>query len=194
MDRPMRPFRADLFTGWYGYRDFSAGPIPGFGSHFIDLINYITGSKFPLSSVAQGGTYSWKDEHNFTCPDQAQATWEYPEGFLVSYTSNLGNSDGSRILFCGDHGTLNLTPWDKPTVSGNGARKKGKLDKTVAVEPIEGPDHFLDWLQCMRNGKMPNASLDAGYQHAVAVIMAMKAFDTGHKQIYDQEKRQISSV
>ena len=194
MDLPMRPFRADLFTGWYGYRDFSAGPIPGFGSHFIDLINYITGSKFPLSSVAQGGTYSWKDEHNFTCPDQAQATWEYPEGFLVSYTSNLGNSDGSRILFYGDHGTLNLTPWNKPTVSGEGARKKGKLDKMVAIEPIEGPDHFLNWLQCMRNGKMPSASLDAGYQHAVAVIMAMKAFDTGQKQIYDSEKRLLYSA
>ncbi|MBC8874030.1 MAG: hypothetical protein H8E44_31720 [Planctomycetes bacterium] len=36
-----------------------------------------------------------------------------------------------------------------------------------------------------------NASIDAGYQHAVAVIMAMTACDTGRRQIYDHEKREI---
>jgi hypothetical protein len=35
----MRPFRADMFTGWYGYREFSGGPVPGFASHFTDLMN-----------------------------------------------------------------------------------------------------------------------------------------------------------
>ena len=64
----------------------------------------------------------------------------------------------------------------------------------MAVEPVEGPDHFLDWLQCMRNGRTPNASIDAGYQHAVAVIMAMKAYDTGRRQVYDAEKRQLRSA
>ena len=83
-DRPSRPFRADIFTGWYGYRDFSGGPVPGFASHFIDLVHYITGARFPSSAVAQGGIFTWKDEHGFTCPDHVQATWIYPEGFLVS--------------------------------------------------------------------------------------------------------------
>ncbi len=31
----------------------------------------------------------------------------------------------------------------------------------------------------------------AGYQHAVAVIMAMRAYDTGVRQIYDLQKREI---
>jgi predicted dehydrogenase len=62
-DRPMRPFSAEQFTGWYGYRDFSDGPVPGFGSHFIDLVHYFTGAKFPASAVGHGGTFVWKDEH-----------------------------------------------------------------------------------------------------------------------------------
>jgi hypothetical protein len=53
------------------------------------------------------------------------------------------------------------------------------------------PDHFLDWLQCMRTRKTPNAPIDAGYQHAVAVIMAMMSYDTGKRMIYDAEKREI---
>ena len=191
MDRPMRPFRADLFTGWYGYRDFSAGPVPGLGSHFIDLINYITGSTLPTSAVAQGGTFTWKDEHEFTCPDHVQATWIYPEGRMVSYTSNFGNGGGSRILFSGERGTMSLTPWTKPTASSDGAIAKGTLGKETPIAPIDGPDHFLDWLQCMRDGKTPNAPIDAGYQHAVAVILAMKAFDTGRRQVYDADQREI---
>ena len=38
MDRPMRPFDGKLLTGWYGYREFSDGPIANLGCHFIDLL------------------------------------------------------------------------------------------------------------------------------------------------------------
>jgi hypothetical protein len=53
------------------------------------------------------------------------------------------------------------------------------------------PDHFLDWLQCIRTRETPNASIDAGYQHGVAVIMAMMSYDSGSRMVYDVEKRQI---
>jgi len=192
MDRPMRPFRADHFTGWYGYRDFSAGPVPGFASHFIDLMNYIVGSKFPASAVAQGGVFTWKDEHAFTCPDQVEATWIYPEGFMVSYTTNFGNSSGRIFRIYGEQGIMDLTNWTAPTTCREGACKESKLSKEpVPVEPVETPDHFLNWLQCIRSRETCNASIDAGYQHAVAVIMAMTACDTGRRQIYDHEKREI---
>jgi len=192
MGRTTRPFRADFFTGWYGYREFSDGPIPGLGSHFIDLIHYITGAKFPTSAVAQSGIFTWKDEHEFSCPDQVQATWIYPEGFMVSYTTNFGNSYGNRIAFLGDQGTLHLTPWTKPTVSREGAGKPSSLPKEQEpVEPIDTPDHFLDWLQCMRTRGTCRAPIEAGYQHAVAVIMAVRASDTGRRQVYDAVNREI---
>jgi len=59
------------------------------------------------------------------------------------------------------------------------------------VEPIDTPDHFLDWLQCLRNRKPTRAPIEAGYQHAVAVIMAVKASDTGKRQVYDPDRREI---
>ena len=191
MDRPMRPFRADLFTGWYGYRDFSGGPIPGFASHFLDLLHYITGAKFPASAVAQGGTFTWKDEHGFTCPDHVEATWIYPEGFLVSYSTNFGNGGGNVLRICGTKGTLDMVNWEKPVVSSEGAVEKSDLGEPAPVNPVERPDHFLDWLQCIRARKAPNASIDAGYQHGVAVILADMAYETGRRHIYDPEKREI---
>jgi len=191
MHRAPRPFRSDHFTGWYGVRDFSDGPIPGLASHFVDLIHYITGAKFPQSVVAQAGIFSWKDAHEFSCPDQVQATWIYPEGFMVNYTTNFGNSNGNRIHFYGKHGTLDMTPWSAPKISGAGAMEKGELGAETPVEPIETPDHFLDWLQCIRSRGTCRAPIDAGYQHAVAVLMAVRAHDTGHRQIYDPENREI---
>ncbi len=190
-DAPARPFRADVFTGWYGYRGFSDGPVPGLASHFIDLMNYIVGSKFPTSAVCLGGTFTWRDEHGFTCPDHVQALWTYPEGFLVSYSTNFGNSGGNGFRIYGEHGTIDLTNWTKPTVSSNGAIKPGRLGKETPVQAIDGPDHFLDWLQCIRSRKECRAPIDAGYQHAVAVILAMRAFDTGQRQVYDAATRQI---
>ncbi len=195
MDVPAQPFRADKFSGWYGFREFSAGPIPGLGSHFVDLIHYITGAKFPESVVAQSGTFIWDDDHHFTCPDQVQATWTYGEGFMVSFTTNFGNSFGSRICFMGDQGTLHLSPWTKPTVSREGAGKPSTLPKEQEpVKPIDTPDHFLNWLQCIRTRGTCRAPIDAGYQHAVAVIMAVRASDTGKRITYDPVKREIRDV
>ena len=190
MDRPKRPFSADQFTGWYGYRDFSDGPIPGLGSHFIDLVHYVTGAKVPASVVASGGIFTHKDEHGFTCPDHCQCVWTYPEGFMASYSTNTGNAAGNSYKIFGDQGMIDLGDRKSPLVSA-GAGKKGPLGKETPVKPVETTEHFLNWLQCIRTRKTCNASVDAGYQHAVAVIMAMKAFDTGRRQIYDAKDREI---
>ena len=37
----MRPFRADVYSGWYGHAEFSHGPINGLGAHFIDMVHFI---------------------------------------------------------------------------------------------------------------------------------------------------------
>ena len=165
--------------------------LPGLGSHFIDLVHYITGAKYPASSVCQGGTFIWRDARKFTCPDHVEATWIYPEGFLVHYSTNFGNGGGNSFTICGEHGTMDMVKWNAPVISSAGAIKKGTLGKETPVEPEERPDHFLNWLQCLRTRKAPIAPIEAGYQHAVAVIMAMTAYDTGRRQVYDAAKREI---
>ncbi len=190
--RPMRPFDATLFTGWYGYREFSDGPVPGFGSHFIDLVHFITGAKFPTSAVCLGGIHTWDDDYKFTCPDHVQALWTYPEGFMVSYSTNFGNSAGKSCKIFGDQGLIDMVNWNEPVLTAEGgSRNKGVIRGVNPVEKVETPDHFLNWLQCLRSRETPNAPIEAGYQHAVAVIMAMCAYDTGRRQIYDVKKRKI---
>jgi len=195
MDCPMRPFDPVQYSGWYGYRDFSDGPVPGLASHFIDLVHYFTDAKFPTSAVCSGGTYAWKDDYKFTCPDHVAALWTYPEGFLVSYSTNFGNSSGNSFKVFGERGVIDALRWEAPQLLAEGTRKGATgVGESKPVEHVERPDHFLDWLQCLRTRETPNASIDAGYQHAVAVIMAMQAYDTGRRQIYDPEKRKIRAA
>jgi predicted dehydrogenase len=194
-DRPVRPVRADIYSGWYGYSDFTHGPISGFGSHFIDMVHFITGAAYPESCVCLGGTFTWNDEHKFTAPDCVQATWIYPEGFMVSSSNNLGHGMGSVRNFYGDKGMLNVSNWSKPSYSDRGSpRRDGTIKEETQVVPVERPDHFLDWLQCIRNGGKPHASIEAGYQHAVAVLMAAKSYETGRKALYDHKNRKITTV
>ena len=75
---------------------------------------------------------------------------------------------------------------DKVNIFGDGS-----IRGTVQVEPVEGPDHFLDWLQCMGDGRTPRAPIDAGYQHSVTSLMAVISFETGRRISYDAENRKL---
>ena len=189
MSQPYRPWDADQYTAWYGYRDFSSGPVGGFMSHFIDLVHYIMGAKFPHSAVTLGGVYVWKDSR--TVPDTVHTLLDYPEEFMVSYTTNFGNGSGNYTKFFGTRGVLDCSDWNNPIVSGEGSDDPKRIKEKKPVPPVEMPHHMLDWLNCLRSRKQPNANIDAGYQHGVACILSDRAYVEGRRMVYDREKREI---
>jgi predicted dehydrogenase len=190
--RTNKPFDPIMYSSWYGYWEFSQGPVPQWGVHFLDLIHYIAGLGIPQTCVCLGGVYTWKDEHRFTAPDQVQALWHYPEGLMVSYSSNFGNSAGDVTRLSGDKGTLKLD-WSDATFSAEGGiNRDGSIRGENKVEPIEQTDHWVNWYRCMRDGTTPNASLDAGYQHAVASVMATMSYETGRRARFDPARRTIT--
>jgi predicted dehydrogenase len=195
-DRPMRPFDAGQYGAWYGHYDFCQGPVPQWGAHFLDTVHYIMDTPgMPESCMCMGGIFTWKDEHKFTTPDCVTATWLYPEGYMLTSANNFGNSSGNTRKFFGTKGTLDLANWNAPSYSAEGGpRRDGQIRGKQDVEQIERPDHFLDWLQCIRTGQTPHASIDAGFQHAVAVLMAVVSYETGRKTVYDSKKRAIRTV
>jgi predicted dehydrogenase len=190
-----QPFDARKYAAWYGYYEFCQGPVPQWGAHFLDLMHYVMDCGLPESCMCIGGVTYWKDENNFTTPDNVIATWMYPEGFVVTSSNNFANSAGNTRKFFGDKGTLAVDNWNAPTYSADGGPKRdGKIRGKMDVVPIPRPDHFLNWLQCMRTGETPHASIDAGFQHAVAVLMAVISYDTGRKTLWDSAKRTIRTA
>lgn len=192
LDAPKRPFDPGVYSGWYGYLDYTDGPLANLGCHFIDLYNYILGVQFPTSCVANGGVFTWKDEHQFTCPDHVEALWVYPEGLMVAYSSNFGNGGGSRHRYFCEKGQLNLDNWTSPTYTAEGGPKRdGGIRGVQQVKPVETPDHFLDWLQCLRSGQPTRAPIEAGYQHSIACLMAVESYHSGRRTTYDHATRTI---
>ncbi|MBM3335183.1 hypothetical protein FJY63_11025, partial [Candidatus Sumerlaeota bacterium] len=186
---PARPFDAKLLTGWYGYREFSSGPIGGFMSHFIDLVHFITGEKFPRSAVTLAGKKVFQDD--FTCPEVVQTLLEYPSGMLVSYATSMGYGGGNLFHFLGTRGMLDCVDWNKPTIATKAGSDTKRLVKDGPVEPEPITPHMQDWLQCLRTRKQPNANVDAGHQHGVACVLSDMAMVSGRRMVYDAEKREI---
>ncbi len=187
-----RPFNADQYAGWYGYREFSRGPHTTQGLHFIDTVHFIAGSGIPSRSVAHFGTYRWKDRR--TVPDSVEMIFEYPEGFVVRYGQFFGNSAGRDNRIYGTRGTIDCSDWSwdgEWPVSGEGSDEPDKIEKGTKLPREESVPHMKNWLECLRTRKAPNAPMEAGYAHAVAGIMADESFVRGKRMAYDAVARKI---
>ncbi len=51
--------------------------------------------------------------------------------------------------------------------------------------------HMRNWLECLRSRKPTNAPVEAGYQHAIACIMANAAARTGQRVTFDEKAREV---
>ena len=202
-----RPFDPQAYFEFRLYKDFSSGIPDQWMSHGIDLIHYFLDDHFPVSVVASGGTFAWKDGREN--PDTFQALLEYPKGFLVSYSTSFGNDCDSFSRIMGKSATLvNIggegsprwkwieekgTREDNPLIQR--AEKYITLPGSDAVPPTFIGDndlsHMTNWIECLRSRKEPNATVHHGFAHSVAVIMAARAYREGKKLYWDPKKEAI---
>jgi predicted dehydrogenase len=70
----------------------------------------------------------------------------------------------------------------------------GAIEKTYGPLPFisdSNPAHMRNWLECLRSRSQPNASIDAGFAHSVAAIMAARAQREGKKLYWEARTEQI---
>jgi hypothetical protein len=51
--------------------------------------------------------------------------------------------------------------------------------------------NMRNWMECVRSRKTPNASIEAGYSHSIALCMNVAAIQTGQKVTFDEKTQQI---
>lgn len=217
VNRPYEDFDPRKYLEYRLFWPYSSG-IPGqWMAHQIDTVHWFTGLNYPRSVVANGGIYMWKDGRSNV--DTLTAVMEYgPEedltsGFQVQYTSRFSNAaGGTKEIYYSNGGELNL---DTNKVTSNGylkeknaakmGMKENKLDEftlatnqKAAVEANTGSDpltsaHMLNWMECVRSRKQPNAPVEAGYNHSVACIMVNAAIRTREFTIFDPRRQEVLS-
>jgi predicted dehydrogenase len=104
LGKPFQPFDPQVYLEFRLYKNFSGGVFDQWMSHGADLVHLWTDSTHPVSVVANGGIFYWKDGREN--PDTATAVFTYPKGFMYSYTSTFANSYRSFSRIQGSKETI----------------------------------------------------------------------------------------
>ncbi len=172
---------------------YSSGLPDQWMSHQIDTVAMIAGDPYPKSCVASGGIYQWHDGREN--PDTFAAIFEYPSGFQVRYTARQTNDfGGTKELYFSNQGMIDLDAGEVLPDGGIG-REKGGVGNRLEKQKLPsegGMDHMANWLQSVRERKQPNAHIEAGYSHSVALSMALVALRTGKRVTFNAETHEIA--
>jgi predicted dehydrogenase len=215
LNRPKEPFDARKYLEFRLFWPYSSGIPDQWLVHQIDTVHWFTGLPHPRSVVANGGIYVWNDgRRNF---DTMTAVFDYgpledpSKGFQVLYSSRQTNgAGGTKELYYSNGGMLNLDT-NKVTpeggLSAGAARAMGKeafllpemsLSDAAKAETAAdtGADdstkaNMRNWMECVRDRKTPNADIEAGYSHSVALCMTIAALHTGQRITFDDAKQEV---
>ncbi len=196
LNRPKAPFDPRQYLEFRLFWPYSSGLPCQWMSHQIDTVAMVTGDPYPSSCVASGGIYQWHDGRKN--PDTFAAIFEFPSGFQVRFSARQTNGyprEGVE-LFYSNQGTLDI--YAGKVIPDGGISQKdggtGPLVKEQAIETADSQQHMENWLKCVRDRTRPNADIEAGYGHSVAVSMAIKALHTGRKITYDPRTQELREV
>lgn len=209
MTKPDRPFDPQLYFEFRLYREFSSGIPDQWMSHGIDLCHFFLNEAFPESVTTHGSVFAWHDGRENA--DTFQALLTYPKGFLVSYATSFGNDAPIFTRIMGKKGTLLNTGgegsprWQFVKEIGNheddfDVDKKRTTrdillpgDKTLPPAGMGDEDlsHLTNWFDCLRSRRQPNATVQHGFSHSVACMMAAQSYWSGKKLYGDRSTEEI---
>ena len=215
LNRPAAPFDPRHYLEFRLFWPYSSGIPDQWLVHQIDTVHWFTGLPRPRSVVANGGIYLWKDgRRNW---DTFTGVYDYgplndpTKGFQVVYSSRQTNDAGDvKELYYSNGGMLDL---DKNKVMPTGglteryAKQMGmqanllpEMSLADAAAMQTGADTGVDdatsgnvrnWMECVRSRKKPNADVEAGYSHSVALCMTIAAMQTGQRVTFDDAKQEV---
>jgi len=216
INRPHEAFDARKHLEFRLFWPYSSG-LPGqWMSHQIDTVHWFSNLPHPRSVSANGGIYVWKDGRKNA--DTMTAVFDYgplddhSSGFQVTFASRQTNSAGeTKEIYYSNGGTLNLDTNKISPIGGltsKYAEAMGmqanqlpeislkELGEKISTDASTGGDplttsHVRNWMECVRSRKQPNAPIEAGYKHSIAVIMANAAYRTGEKVTFDEKTQEV---
>ena len=209
MTKPYRPFDPRVYFEFRLYREFSSGIADQWMSHGIDLVHWFMDEHCPRSVVAHGGVFAWPDGRENA--DTFHALLEYPKGFLVSYSTSFGNDAPGFTRYMGKKATLlNIGGEGSPRyqlieekgnhesnalIDAERASKYVLLPGETKAPPMSIDDlsleHMANWFECMRTRTPPHCTVEDGFAHSVACIMAAQSYWSGQRLYWDPVKEAI---
>jgi predicted dehydrogenase len=197
MYQPKRPFDAVRLRSWQWFYANTTGLVGLLGSHMIDVGQWFMDDPYPSSAVALGGTYTWKDGREIS--DTAEYVFEYPKGWLLTFSSRLGSGpESDYTVLYGKDRVLDTRDWTaRPSANTRPADAKDVVlpepagAASASLTQGGAPEHVANWLECLVSRAIPNAPIEVGLSHAVACCLGREAERTGRRMRYDSRTRTI---
>ncbi len=215
-NQPFEPFDARKYLEFRLFWPYSSGIPDQWLVHQIDTVHWFSGLPRPRSVVANGGIYAWHDGRKNW--DTLTAVFDYgplndnSKGFQVVYSSRQTNSAGGvKELYYSNAGTMDLEKHKVSPAGGLEEKHAREMQMKANLLPEAslaknagqmetGADTGADsattanmrnWMECVRSRKTPNADIEAGYSHSVALCMTIAAMQTGKRVTFDDAAQKV---
>jgi predicted dehydrogenase len=166
------------------------GHLVDWGIHLIDASRVILGEGMPKAVSAAGGLYYLKDR--ITTPDVLTAhfefnscplTWRHRIWGAEEYAPEVSNG----IFFYGEKETIFVTD-DRWEVLPKGNAKEKQVNH---VNADAGKLHMAEFLNAVRTRQPPGCLIEDAHRSTASVKLAMIAYETGCRIIWDAQQEQI---
>jgi len=177
---PDQPFSEEKFSNWRWFWNFGGGAMTDLFTHWIDVVHWAMKADQPREAQMLADKYIFDQ---WDCPDTIQAAFRYP-GFDVVYEGMMNSSiDDGGIEFRGTEGTLKI---DR---GGFAVYREGvqKGENPVLTEHSTGDGtitHMVNFFDCVKSRKEPNAPVEAGVAAARAGHLGNWAYSHGGKSAW----------
>ncbi len=174
---PNRPYNAILappisFTGypaWRNYRDYSGGGMTDWGAHHFDIAQW-----------GLGMDYSGPVEIN--PPDDKDyklLTYKYANGVVMDT-----DFDDNRILFTGTDGWIDV---NRSYLKASNPKLVNHKIGPNEIRLYHSNDHHDDWLQAIRNRRIPITDVEIGCRSVTVCHLGNLAVQLGRKLQWDPD-------
>lgn len=174
---PWRPYNPAYVAGlWRGYFDFHGGGVLEWGSHTVDLCQWVADADAtaPLEF----------DPHGMGADTPYSINCRYASGLsLVMRDSGFLGLGSCHVRFEGDAGWVETADGGKIAVSDN-LRGESLAAPAGAVNDAT-PSHVRDFVNCVKTRKQPRSNALAACQTHIACHAAYIAFQLGRKLSFD---------
>ncbi|MGC8794237.1 MAG: Gfo/Idh/MocA family protein [Bryobacteraceae bacterium] len=182
-----REWDPQQYWNWRAYLDFGGGQITDLFTHWIDVVHMFLGQDIPVSAVAAGGVYVYKDGR--TAPDTINVLLEYPNDLTATFEATLAPGlRGAAVEFIGTEGRL----WIDRSRFEFQAAEKGAQPVVVKAP---GQDltayHIANFLECVRTRKLPNGDVLIGHRSAQASHLGNIAYLQKRRIRFDPIREEI---
>jgi len=206
---PFVPFNLNRFHyGWHFFWDTSTTDVGNTGVHSVDAARWGLNKKIhPVKIHSAGGVFAWENDQQ--TPNVQSAVFQYADGTLLEvelsnlytprrredmtfYTTRgyLTEEDGWKS------GLVNFGPREgRPEISSAGVNDRAtnisfpSVTYTPGPPPEEekSPNHFENFIECVRSRKVENLHCDIleGHMSAALCHMANISYRTGRKLALD---------